>query len=270
MKIPRPIIPKEHGAWAVLIVSMGVASSIAGRVSMEFLFLAISALFVFMSYVPVHTLLRHVFMARQAREKTLQAMFWSAAYAGVGVAFIVPVLGAGYLMLLPIGMLGLVSFFGNFFLARRNPKTLMSDLLAVAGLSLGAPSAWYVLTGNLDRQALALWLLNFLFFGCSVFYVHMKIRATSLKKTQLEIEEKLTLGKLNLLYHALVLVIVGLLALEHFTVQFAIIAFVPMAIHAFYGTYTLSGRVRFKNLGFLLLAQSVVFALILILWGVAV
>ena len=79
----------------------------------------------------------------------------------------------------------------------------------------------------------------------------------------LKIADKISLGKLTLLYHLLVLILVGLLAAIHLTPGFAILAFVPIAAHAVYGTLNLSGKVRFKNLGFLLLAQSLLFGVFL-------
>ncbi|MGH7495298.1 MAG: nitrous oxide reductase family maturation protein NosD [bacterium] len=145
---------------------------------------------------------------------------------------------------------------------RRYVKTILSDLISVAGLTLSAPSAYYVATGKLDQTAALLWLLNFLFFGSGIVYVHTKLRAAALKKPHFSFGEKLRLGKLNLIYHLIVLVIVGILAVKNFTPLFAFVAFVPMTIHAIYGTVKLSSTVRFENLGLILLLHSFSFALL--------
>ena len=261
-KIPSPLITKEHGSWAVLFVPMFVSASVAGKLTIDFLLLAVSALGVFMSYVPVHTLLRHHTGTTQQEERVTQAKFWAVAYLFVGVAFMVPLLIKGYTFLPAIGVLGAISFFGNFFLARKYSKTIASDLIAVAGLTLSAPSAYYVLTQAIDRFALGLYILNFLFFGCSVFYVHMKIRASITRNSKISWSDKLSLGKLNLFYHGAVILIVGFLIVTQFTAQLALIAFVPMVFHGVYGTLSLSGNVRFKNLGLLLLGQSVLFGIL--------
>jgi hypothetical protein len=262
-RISSPLITKERGSWAVLSVPMFVSASVAGKWTLDFVFLSFSALAVFMSYVPVHNLLRHITGTTQQEEKLTQAKFWAVAYLFVGVVFIVPLLMKGYTLLLAIGALGAISFFGNFFLTRKYSKTIASDLIAVAGLTLSAPSAYYVLTQAIDRIALVLYILNFLFFGCSVFYVHMKIRALGIKKSKIGWSDKLSLGKLNLFYHGAVMVIVGFLVATQFTAQLALIAFVPMLIHGVYGTLNLSGNVCFKNLGLLLLGQSVLFGILL-------
>ena len=257
------MIPKEHGAWAVLCTPMLVGAIAAGRCTVEFALLTISALGVFMSYVPVRTILRHMFIQPQPALKLHQASVWSTVYLGVGVLFIIPLLAQGFLLLLALGVPGVTSFVGNFLLTRRFPKTIPSELLAVAGLTLGAPGAYYVISGSMGMTAFFLWLLNFLFFGCSVFYVHMKIRGSSAKKPGFPMEERLSIGKLNLLYHLAVLFLVAVLSVAHYTPQFAVLAFVPMALHAVYGTCTLSSRVRFKNIGLLLLGHCLMFAVLL-------
>jgi hypothetical protein len=263
MHIPKPVIPGEHGAWAVLLVPMITAVSSAGIVSTSLLLLALSALGVFMSYVPVHTVLRDTFVTRQAAEKLYQAKVWAGLYLLAGAAFMIPLLARGFWLLLLAGLPGAVFFFSSFFLTQRYSKTIPGDLMAVAGLTIGAPCAYYVLTHSLDRAAFVLWLLNFLFFGCSIVYVHMKIRAASSRKPWLTVPEKLAIGKSNVAYHFAVMALVLGLTVAHFVPQLTFLAFVPMTAHASYGTCRLSRHVRFKNLGFLLLGHSILFVLIL-------
>ena len=262
-KIPPPLFTKEHGSWAVLFVPMVVTGSVVGRLTFDFIFLALSALGVFMSYVPVHVLLRHYTGTPSDEVKLEQAKFWAVTYLFIGVAFILPLLAKGYYLLLAIGALGAISFFANFFLTRIFSKTIASDCVAVAGLTLGAPGSYYILTGSIDRTAVLLFIFNFLFFGCSVFYVHMKIRASASKRPEMTWSDRLSLGKMNLLYHIAVISIIGALAALQFTSLVALVAFFPMLIHGVYGTFKLSGKVRFKKLGFLLLGQSILFGILL-------
>jgi hypothetical protein len=263
MKIPPPIIPKEHGAWAVLLVPVAVAASAAGTFPPDLILLTLSMLAVFMSHIPAQNLLGNMPGQPHNREKMRQSRFWAAIYLVAGAVFVAPLLAKGLWLLMAFGVLGAVGFFGNLFLTRRSHKTVGSDLVAVASLTLSAPAAYYVASGSTGRVAVLLWVLNTLFFGCSVLYVHMKIRVAGLQKPELRCVEKLSLGKLNVLYHVAVLSVVGIMALEHYTAQFAFLAFVPMSIHAVYGTLKLSGRVRFRNIGLLLLGQSVLFAFLM-------
>lgn len=263
----KPIIPKEHGGWAVLYVPMIVSAAIAGGLTLNVGLLALSALGMFMSYTPVHMLLRHAFVMPLQKDRLNNAMLWSGVYLVFGIAFMVPLLVQGYWLLPVLGFPGAVAFFGNFVLTRRVSKSLPSDMVAVFGLSLSGLCSYYVVTGQVTVEAVIVWLLNVLFFWCSVFYVHMKIRAAARKESPLGVTDRLALGALNILYHVVVIGIVVGLALYRMTTLYVVLAFVPMFVHALYGTYKLSRRVTFHRLGFLLLAQSIVFGLLLwVVW----
>lgn len=264
MAIPKPMVTKEHGAWAVLFVPMIAGTAYANSFSWNVVWLACSALGVFMSYVPVQILLREYIGLHQGREKIDAAKFWSAAYLGCGALFALPLLYQRLWLLVVIGIFGAVSFFGNFLLTRKVQKSIPSDLVAVAGLTLSAPSAYYVVTGALDTKALVLWMLNVLFFGCSVFYVHLKIRASAMKKNRWHVWEKISVGKLNILYHCFVVTVISVLVLYRLTPATIALAFVPMIVHAIAGTVNLSRRVKFKRLGFMLLGHSIVFGILFV------
>jgi len=264
LKIPQPVITKEHGAWAVLLVPLIVGASSADRLSPDVLFLAVSALSFFLGYVPIEALLRERFGVRQGAERVRQFRFWAAVYIAAGILFAIPLLALGYWLLLPISCLGAAALIGAYVLTRVSPKSVGSDLVAVAGLTLTGPASYYVATGSIGRAAVMLWLFSFLFFGCGVFYVHMKIRAAGKRKRTFSLNERLSLGGLNLAYHLAVIFIVGVFIALHFTIPIVLVAFVPVTIHAIVGTIRLSGQVQLKKLGLLLLGQAGLFGLFLI------
>lgn len=257
------MITKEHGSWAVLIVPMLVSASIAGKWSTDFILVALAALGSFLNYVPAQILLRHYSGVPQGVEKLRRAKFWGTAYLFATGGFVVPLLLKGYLLLLAVGLTGVMFFFCNFYVVKYYSKMIVSDLIAVAGLTLSGPSVYYVLTGTLNGTAISLYVLNFLFFGCSVFYVHLKIRASGTRKPEIAWREKLSLGKVNLLYYAAVVGGVAVLAVAHIVTPLALVAFIPMVVHGVYGTLKLLTKVHFKKLGFLLLGQSILFGILL-------
>ena len=260
-EIPTPIITKEHGSWAVLLVPILVSAGVAGKWNAALLLLVLSSLSFFLAYVPAQLLLRQIIGGGQMKGKEVRARFWTAGYSCAGALFALPLL-TRWPLLLAVGALGILSFLANFFLVRRFSKSIGTDFIAVAGLTLTGPASYYVLTGLIDRTTIVLYVLNILFFGCSVFYVHMKIRAASMKSTLLPFADRLFFGRLKLLYYLTIAVILGILAAMQWMTFVVLAAFTPMIIHGVYGTITLSGKVRFKNLGFLLLAQSIVFGLL--------
>lgn len=263
MKIPRIILPKEHGAWAVLLIPMFVAVLITQTFSLDMLFLLLSALLAFMSYPPLHAVLREYSGTPQGRMKYFQSKFWAIVYVALSIVFVIPILADGYRNIIPIALLGAVALVGNYFLTIRYPKTIPSDLFAVFGLTLSGPASYYVLKGSYDQTAFMLWILNVLFFGSCVFYVHMKIRAASLKKYNWSLLEKLRLGKYTIVYHFFALSVVAFFGIRHVAPQPGLLAFMPITLQAFYGTLRLSSRVQFKRLGYLLIAHSILFGIIL-------
>lgn len=167
----RPILPNEHGAWAILLVPLLVGAQVGGGFGWLGLFFTISSLAVFLSYIPARTLLRHLLGHAASADKVKAARRWLGIYLFVAAAFGLPLLlSAGRWLLLPIGVLGLCCFLLSFVVSQNRQKTIGSDLVAVVGLTLTAAGAYYVTSGNFDGTALVLWLLNSLFFGSSAFF----------------------------------------------------------------------------------------------------
>jgi hypothetical protein len=257
------VFPKEHGAWAVLFVPMIVGAVIADRFSANLILLFISALGFFLAYQPVQILLRNVQKQKLPDEKLHAAKSWGPAFLAWGAIPSVFLFLQGLWLLVPIGVFALSAFFLNLALTHNRPKSIASDFAAVVGLTTTGPAASYVITGSLEPEGLIVWLLNVLFFGSSVFYVHMKISASSLKKEVMTGRDKLRVGQHNILYHIALLAAVTTLTSTFETPAVVVAAFVPVSLHALIGTVRLSSRVRFKVLGFLLLGQSLFFAIFL-------
>ena len=261
MNVPRPIFPKEHGAWALLLVPMITAAWTAGAATLDLLLFVLGSISVFLAYLPVQNILRGHFV--HDPHKVYQARFWAGLYLVVGLMFLVPLLFRRFFFIILFGVISVVAFLGNYFLTRRYGKTSSVDLLSVIGITVTGPSSYYIITGLLDLTALLIWLINILFFGFSVFYVRMKISAVASKKLGLSFGEKLQLGKQTLLYLILVSMAAPLLSIGGSTPLVRLFWFLPISIHSLWGTLTLSSDVKFKNLGFLLLGQSVLFSILL-------
>jgi hypothetical protein len=123
------------------------------------------------------------------------------------------------------------------------------QLLAVAGLTLTAPAAWYAATGRLDYR---LWLLNALYFAGGIFYVKMHIATAIARKPS-------SRRPVAIYYGALAVVAalwwpVGL-------------AFAPVIVRAFVGLVRVSPRLQIKRLGWTEVCYSMLFAgLVVLTW----
>lgn len=128
---------------------------------------------------------------------------------------------------------------------RKTERSIPMQLIAVAGLTMTAPAAWYTATGKLDYQ---LWLLNFLYFAGGVFYVKMHIAAAIAR--QVNIREQ---GLPTLIYYG------GLTVVAAFWLPVGY-AFIPSIGRAIAGVVRLSPVLRIKHLGWTEVAHSVIFA----------
>ncbi len=263
MNVPKLAVTHEHGSWAVLYVPMIVAAGVGGHFDLREILFFFGATCAFLLYVPLQAVLRDGMNGRGMIGPGRGALYWLMIFGigsfGTGLALVS--LGREYLLLFAAA--ASVCFFSNFFLVRYFRKTIVSDLVAVVGLTLGAPAMYYCETGQINVDAFSLWVLNAMFFGSSVFYVHMKMRASRLKRNEISSSEKFSIGRLNILYHVAVVVVVLLLTFSKLTPKLAIVAYLPITIHAVFGTFRLGSNVRYRPLGFILLGQSIAFCLLL-------
>jgi hypothetical protein len=228
----RPPMPREHGAWGILLIPFATAVGVAGVWNL-----------------PVTLLLAGILFFYIARTSFLKQNFrWTAILLAGSATCTLP--------LLIVWKLWWLAAFGAVVVPlafRKTERSVTMQLLAVAGLTLTAPAAWYAATGMLDLPALQLWLLNVLYFAGGVFYVKMHVAAAIARRA-----DKLRHGAATMIYYGVLAVVaafwwpVGL-------------AFAPVIIRAFVGVARLSPRLRIKRLGWTEVAYSLVFAVTLVL-----
>lgn len=225
----RPPMPREHGAWGILLIPFTTAVGVAGVWNL-----------------PVTLLLAGILCFYVARTSYLKQNYrWTAILLAGSAACTLPLLLIWKLWWL--AAFGLVAAPLAF---RKTERSVAMQLLAVIGLTLTAPAAWYVATGKLDYR---LWLLNALYFAGGVFYVKMHIAAAIQRRSS-----KLRLGTATLAYYGALTVVsvmwwpVGL-------------AFVPATLRAVAGVARLSPVLRIKRLGWTEVVYSLIFAAILMI-----
>lgn len=221
-------VPREHGAWGILLVPFATAVGVAGIWNL-----------------PVALLLASVLCFYIARTSYLKRNYrWTAILLAGSLASAVPLLVVWKLWWLPA--------FGAVAAALALQPTSQSvprQLLAVVGLTMTAPAAWYAATGKLEYQ---LWLLNALYFAGGVLYVKMHLTAAVQRG-----DSKLRLGAPTLFYH-------GALAAVTAAWWPVGLAFAPAIARAVAGVIRLTPKLRIKRLGWTEVAYSILFAVALI------
>jgi hypothetical protein len=259
-----PLLPREHGAWAMLIVPLAVGALTGGGLSWPVALTFVAAFFAYLARHPLVLLAR----SRGRRERApATAGFWLAVYTLIAAAagFTVIVLYR-YWLLVPLAALAAALLAMNLYLAsRRAEMTVGGELLGIAGLTLGAPAMYYVAAGAPGQQMLGLWLLSFLYFGGSVFYIKLKVRVHSRQAPPASMLQRLYAGRAAILYHLATLAVTIVLVATSLVPLLAPLAYVPVTCKAFQGTLDWRQSVKIRRLGMIELAHSVVFALLIVL-----
>jgi len=166
-------LPKEHGAWAMLYVPFVLGVAVAGRVNWPVLLLLLSATAVFISRESLLVYWRARARGRDAAEAGRTLLLYLALAAAFGSPLI---LAFELLWLIPLGVIGAALLLINGAQATRmEERSMMSEIMAIGGLTMTAPAAYYAASGRWEMTALWLWLLSALYMASSVFYIKLRV-----------------------------------------------------------------------------------------------
>jgi len=186
---------------------------------------------------------------------------WLAIYVVATVAAAVPLaLSPMRQELVIVGLFAAVLFGVHSLLLtipsrKRLDRSQWGEVLAVGALTLTAPAAYAVAGGGLGPVAWCLWTSSLLYFSSSVFFVKMLLSAVKYGKAgAFGWRERWAVGRDNVVYHAILTVIVGFVAL-HLGGRpglLSIVSFAPVIVRAFVGWCRLSPKLpALKRVGIL-------------------
>lgn len=262
-----PLLPGDHGAYAMLLVP-AVIGAIVGLMQVNrFEFLPLVLLFVallggFFAYEPLDVLTKKG-INPAVRER---AQFWLAIYPGVTfVAGLGLVFGWGLTGLAAIAVLEAIPLV-IYFLAKqgRKQRDLPVRLATIAGLVLSSPTAYYVVTNRFDWLAFGMWLISLAYFGSTLFYVHSWFEAKKRLKAGLPLVPAWLLQTtiLYIILHVIALAILILLGQLPFTIG---LAYLPLLAKLGMAFRNPPINLSIKQIGLFEFSQSFVFALLVVL-----
>ncbi len=230
----KPPLPKEHGSWAMFIVPLVLGLAVAPTWEGPVIWLLLAALAFFLLRYPLAMLVK---TRRSQRVNRGYWLKWAAVYGlvsgGVGLWL---VFGYGLWLLLWVGVIGAGLLALHLWLvARRQEMSVVGELAGIFGLALGAPMAYYTASGQLDRVAAVLWLINALYFGGTVFYIKLKVRQQPRLPAPARVAERLVKARACLTYHTAALTIAAGLVAFRMAPLLTPLAFVPVTIKAVRG-----------------------------------
>lgn len=245
------MLPREHGAWAMLLMPYLLGTMAAGWGGWPSLLLLLAILALFSAGRPLE-------LTIQGRRNG--ALLRLAIYSLAGI-----VAGLGLLLLYDRWMLllgvipGSVLVLQLWLRMRRLDRTWPVRLVSIAALSATGPAAYYAASSALDNTALAVWLLPFAYSGASVFYVRLYYRPLSKGRGSSDLEGRVAAEHQMLGFLAVVLAATAALGVTGVLPPLAIVAFVPLAVKAIIACGRRGSRPALQRLGLEELAHSLLF-----------
>ena len=246
-------LPREHGAWAMLYVPFVMGILVAGSFSWRVLLLGLSMTFVFIAREPLLLWWRARNQGKEsgAMGRLVLIYFGLAAFFGTPLVFFSHLFGLLPLALLVIALLGI----NTLQAGQREDRTVLGESLAIVGLTLTAPAAYYVAHGRWEVVALWLWTLSALYFASSIFYIKLRVLALNPRKQQAREQAWWYCA----LYHSSLLISLVVLALTSSVYLFALVAFGPALLRAFWSLLRPAHQLNLRRVGVLEICYSLIF-----------
>lgn len=252
------MLPREHGAWAILIapIAIGFLGAPAFSPAAAALF-ALGSLAVFLSRTPLQALL--------AKPGDRRARGWLAFYGALAAGAFVPlILLLGCWKLLFFAVPAGAMMVQNLFMNKSGKRfSAFNEAAGVLGLCLGAPAAYYAASFALDTRAWTLWLLCSAYYLGPIFYVKMAAlqhRAVADKAAESAIA---VMRRRSTVYHALTLAAVAAWAASGGVTAAAVIPFAAALAKTVLRGLRGPERVDFKELGYSEVGYSVLFVAVM-------
>ena len=164
---------------------------------------------------------------------------WTAIYGGITtLCGLWLVFGQALWWLLPMGLFGGgLLLFHLWLVALRQEMSVIGEMSGIIGLSMGATMAYYTASNLLNGTALALWFINVLYFGGTVFYIKLKVRQQPRQPPPPQASQRLLSAKACLVYQTIALTLVLLLVTLNLAPLLVPLAFVPATAKILHGAW---------------------------------
>ena len=263
-RLKTMLIPREHGAWGMMLVPLAVGAIVAaghGVNATALMLFATAAIAVFWLRTPLEAWMGTSAIKAQTAEERLAVKRLSFAIAAIAAICGALLFAMGYAR----GLLLIVIFSSLAFAAQTAVKRLgrrgrmPAQMIGALGLTSTAAAAYYVATGMLDRTALTLWAANWLFAAGQIHFVQVRVHSARLNS----FEQKWKQGRFFLIGQFALMAVLLLGIGSGLLPRMAALAFIPVLLR---GTFWfVRGRqpLNLHRLGFTELAHALVFGALL-------
>ncbi len=249
-------LPKEHGAWAMLYVPFVLGVAVAGTINLAVLLLLLATSALFISRESLLIWWRAQKRGRQSQatmdsRRLLLIYFTVAALTGLPLVLVYK-----FYWLLLFGLLGAALLVINGWKATDfEDRTVESEVMAIVGMTMTAPSAYYVASSQWETKALWLWALSAAYFASSVFYIKLRVTGLHAKKP----DDKRRARWQCAGYHGFLLISLLALAVTRSLPLFLLIAFAPVLARTTWSLFKPSNQINLKRIGIAEIIYSLIF-----------
>jgi len=259
------ILPREHGAWGLLLVPMvtgaGVALHHASQI-FPLILLLTAALALFWLRTPLESLLGTSAMRAQTLEESHTLRSAVVLLAGIAAVALAGLLWAGRNFdLWPLGAAVAGAFVLQAVLKRLSRRTrMLSEMIGAIGLTAAAPAAYYVIAGEFNTTAWTLWFVNLLFAGDQIHYVQLRIHTAKIQGFR----ARLAHGWRFAMGQALMTAIITIACMARLMPAIASLAFAPLLFRGWFYFIQEPTQLVVRRLGWSELKHATAFCVLLI------
>jgi hypothetical protein len=268
--IPGPrlrtlVVPREHGAWGMLLVPLGTGAAVGllrGGPVLPLLLFLLAAMAVFWLRTPLESWLGTVpLRAHTAVERRAVLVFILSLSSLAALMFTALFWHGKNRALLPIGAVVMLAFITQAVLKKLSRRLRMAaQVVGAIGLTATAPAAYIVVSGRFDSIAAALWLANWLFAGDQIHFVQLRIHAARVDR----INSKLRRGRAFLAGQIGLAAVLIVAASSRVLPWLALLAFAPVLFRGIAWFLRSAQPLVVRRLGWSELAHALVFGALLI------
>jgi hypothetical protein len=259
------IIPREHGAWGLLLVPIITGAGVAFRECSHIfplILLSAAGLALFWLRTPVESLLGTSAMRAESAEECRTVKTLIVVLGVVAALALAALLWAGRNVdLWPLGAAAAAAFIAQALLKKLGRRArMLSEIVGTIGLTAAAPAAYYVITGNFNTTACVLWLANILFAGDQIHYVHFRIHSARIQG----FGAKLAQGWPFAVGQALMTAIITLACMSRLMPAIASLAFAPLLFRGWFFFLQEPAPLVVRRLGWNEMKHATAFCVLLI------
>lgn len=270
----RLMMPREHGAWAMLSLPFITGFMVAVPDGAAWARLgpgAAGALALFMARAPLMRLAKRRYRRGDFGPDAGDNLFSAAVFLAVAAALFGAIALAGGVADLwqAAAVAAALTLLQTAAALALGERSIPSELAGVILLSLTAPLAFLLASGASfwSLTSVTLWAANATYYGASVFIVKMKVASMTARRERLTGSRKLRLAQDSIVYTTVTVSLWLALDLAGRAPSGAPAIFAPLAAYVAWSAATLGSGLKIRTEGFTQLGLSIIFtALLIVVW----